>query len=64
MGARVSHADHIEHGTALDIETIVRIRPWVEDIVKEKFFKFSKSELITDYDPINEIFLFKILFFK
>lgn len=51
-------------GKAADIETIVRLRPWMEDIVKESYGSFSSSKLYTDYCQEKEIFDFKIVFFK
>lgn len=32
-------------GEALDQETIIRLRPQIEDYVKEEFFDFSSTEL-------------------
>lgn len=51
-------------GKAADIETIVRLRPWMEDIVKDTHGAFSSSKLYTDYSQEKEIFDFKIVFFK
>jgi len=55
---------HIEKGEAVDIETIIRLRAWVEDEVQSKHGKFSDTSLITDYDPKREIFEFQIHFYR
>ena len=48
-------------GTAKDIETIIRLRSWMEDEGKKMYGDFSKSHLFTDYDSENDIFKFKII---
>jgi hypothetical protein len=48
-------------GVARDIETIIRLRPWMEDEARNIHGQFSKSKLITDYDSENELFKFKII---
>jgi hypothetical protein len=55
---------HTLHGTAKDIETVVRLRPWMEEEVKSTYPNFRKTKLVTDYDAESTIFSFKILFFK
>lgn len=60
----MSTAYYTETGTARDIETIIRLRGWIEDFVKSRYGKFSETKLITDYDAKSNIFFFKILFFK
>jgi hypothetical protein len=57
-------SNYVETGTARDIETIIRLRPWIEDFVKSKHGHFSKTELFTDYNAKSNIFFFKILFHK
>lgn len=54
---------YVEKGEALDIETIIRLRPWIEDITREKI-SFTKTNLITDYDRKREIFEFRIVFVR
>lgn len=49
-------------GEAKDIETIVRLRPWIEDIWKEKHGSFTKTKLKTDYDAEIDLFRFEIIF--
>ena len=49
---------------AEDIETIVRLRPWIEDEWRDSYGEFSKTKLITDYDAKSNIFKFKLHFFK
>jgi hypothetical protein len=51
-------------GEAEDIETIVRLRPWIEDEWRDSYGEFSKTKLITDYDAKSNIFKFKLHFFK
>jgi hypothetical protein len=51
-------------GTSQDIETIIRLRPWMEDEVKSQYGEFRGSKLITDYDAGKNIFEFKILFYR
>lgn len=52
------------YGKSRDIETIVRLRPWIEDEVLMSHGPFTESKLFTDYDAKTEIFEFKIIFFK
>ena len=49
-------------GEAQDVETIIRLRPWIEDEWCNTYGKYSDSKLITDYDAKNNIFRFKIVF--
>lgn len=51
-------------GEAQDIETIARLRPWIEDEWSNVHGSFSKTKLITDYDAQANIFKFKLHFFK
>lgn len=51
-------------GEAKDIETIVRLRPWIEDEWKAVHGSFTKTNLITDYDAESDIFKFKLYFIK
>lgn len=55
---------HVLHGTSRDIETIIRIRPWIEDEIKSEIGEFSNTKLYTDYKVETETFEFKIVFFK
>lgn len=52
------------NGEARDIETVVRLRPWIEDEYKTMHGSFKKSELFTDYDANANIFKFKIVFHR
>lgn len=52
------------NGEARDIETVVRLRPWIEDEYKNMHGSFKKSELFTDYDANTNIFKFKIVFHR
>lgn len=51
-------------GQARDIETIIRLRSWMEDEVRNDKCDFSTTSLITDYNKDTEIFDFKINFFQ
>lgn len=51
-------------GTAKDVETIIRLRPWMEDEISYNHGSFTKTKLLTDYDSKNETFSFKIQFYK
>lgn len=54
--------DMILEGVAKDIETIARLRPWMEAKVREECGNLGESKLITDYDQDKNIFKFKIIF--
>lgn len=49
-------------GTAQDIETIAKLRPWMEDEARAKYGYKGKSRLITEYHKESEIFSFSIIF--
>lgn len=51
-------------GEAQDIETIVRLRKWIEDEWKQVHGNFTKTNLTTDYDAKSNIFKFKLYFIK
>lgn len=51
-------------GKSRDIETIIRLRPWMEDQIRNDYGDFTMTKLFTDYDPRTEIFAFKIVFYK
>ena len=55
---------YVLHGKSCDVETIIRLRPWMEDEVRGNRGEFSYSKLFTDYDEGSETFEFKIVFFK
>jgi hypothetical protein len=52
------------NGEAEDVETIVRLRPWIEDEWRNAHGDFSKTKLTTDYDPKSNIFKFTIQFIR
>lgn len=60
----MSKAVHTLNGVAKDIETIVRLRSWMEDEVRTQVPDFTHTKLITDYDPITTHLSFSIKFFK
>jgi hypothetical protein len=49
-------------GTAKDIETIAKLRPWMEDEAREKYGYKGKSRLVTEYNKESETFSFSIIF--
>lgn len=49
-------------GEAQDIETIVRIRPWIEDEWRSEHGDFKKTRLTTDYNAEIDVFSFKLTF--
>lgn len=51
-------------GEAQDIETIVRLRAWIEDEWKAVHGNFTKTKLTTDYDAKSKIFKFQLHFIK
>ena len=51
-------------GEAADVETIARLRPWMEDEIRIEHGEFSKTQLYTDYIREREIFEFKIVFYR
>lgn len=50
------------NGLAKDIETIVRIRPWIEDEWKSVHGNFKNTTLKTDYNAVEDTFSFQIFF--
>jgi hypothetical protein len=55
---------YTEVGEAVDIETIIRLRPWIEDEVRRVRGDFTSTSLVTDYNKEREIFEFKLHFHK
>lgn len=49
-------------GVAKDIETIARLRPWMEEEARTKYGYEGKTKLFTDYDKNKQIFSFSIVF--
>jgi len=54
--------DNVIIGAAVDIETIARLRPWLEDEARKKNGLTGTTKLFTDYDKDKNIFNFKIVF--
>ena len=50
-------------GTAKDIETIAKLRPWMEDEARAKYGYEGKSKLVTEYHEKSETFSFAIIFY-
>jgi hypothetical protein len=51
-------------GESKDIETVIRLRPWIEDESRKEYGDFNETRLITDYDQKRNIFSFRIDFYK
>lgn len=51
-------------GEAVDVETIVKLRTWIEDEWKSIHGEFSKTKLTTDYDAERNVFKFTLRFFR
>jgi len=49
-------------GTAKDIETIIKLRPWLEDEARQKYKYTGNTKLVTSYDDKLQIFSFEIIF--
>ena len=64
MGRRMGHLVQAGMlvGTAKDIETIAKLRPWMEDEAREKYGYKGKSRLVTEYHEKSETFSFAIIF--
>jgi len=50
----------IVSGEVIDIETLSRLRSWMEEEAKKKKGEFGKTSLITDYDAKRNVYKFKI----
>lgn len=48
-------------GEVTDIETLHRLRPWMEDEARKKYGGFEKTKLITDYIEGRDVYKFKLL---
>lgn len=48
-------------GEIKDIETLDRLRGWMEDEARKKYGNFGKTKLITDYDAGRDVYKFKLL---
>ena len=49
-------------GTAKDIETIIKLRPGLEDEARQKYKYTGNTKLVTSYDDKLQIFSFEIIF--
>jgi hypothetical protein len=55
---------YVLKGKSRDVESIIRLRPWMEDEIRKTHGDFSVTKLFTDYDQRTEIFEFKIVFYR
>lgn len=63
VGRRMGHIrKKYLSGEARDVETIIRLRPWIEDECRNKYGDFVKTDLYTDYDAKKDTFRFKLYF--
>lgn len=51
-------------GISRDVETIIRLRPWIEDEIRKQYGDFDTTKLYTDYKQGTETFEYKIVFHK
>lgn len=51
-------------GNSCDVETIIRLRAWMEEEIYNSHGEFRSTKLITDYIEEDNIFEFKILFYR
>lgn len=62
MGRRVGHLmGIILEGEVESVETLSRLRPWMEFEAHKAGFDFDKTKLITDYDASRDVYKFKLL---
>jgi hypothetical protein len=63
VGRGVGHLmKTVVKGEVKDIETLNRLRPWMEDEAREKYGYKGKSRLVTEYHEKSETFSFAIIF--
>jgi hypothetical protein len=56
---------HVENGIARDSEYILRIRGWIEDVVREdQNIQFAFTKLFWDFVPETNQFKFKLKFYN
>lgn len=51
-------------GQAVDIETINKIRPWIEDEARAQYGYTGKTKLVTDYNKDTQDYTFSIVFYE
>jgi hypothetical protein len=62
VGRGVGHLmKAVVKGEIKDIETLYRLRDWMEDEARKKYGNFGKTKLITDYDAGRDVYKFKLL---
>lgn len=65
MGRGVGHLmANIITGQAADIETINKLRPWLEDEAGVKYGYTGKTKLLTDYDKDTDTYSFSLEFYE
>lgn len=65
MGRRVGYLmSKVISGQAADIETINKLRPWLEDEARAKYGYIGKTKLITDYDKDTQTYSFSLDFYE
>ena len=50
----------IVEGEVESVETLSRLRPWMELEAQKAGFDFDKTKLITDYDASRDVYKFKL----
>ena len=63
VGRRVGHLEKkvVVRGEVVDIETLNRLRPWMEDEARSVYGDFGKTFLRTDYIQGRDVYKFKLL---
>ena len=51
----------IVEGEVESVETLSRLRSWMEFEAQKAGFDFDKTKLITDYDASRDVYKFKLL---
>lgn len=54
---------HIEIGSSVDEEAIVRLRPQIEDFIRESGIAFRTTKLFVSYNANQKTFDFEIKFY-
>ena len=62
MGRGVGYLMNIiVEGEVESVETLSRLRSWMEFEAQQAGFDFDKTKLITDYDASRDVYKFKLL---
>ncbi len=59
-----ANPDHVVDGEAADQETIIRLRPYIEEYVKESWGDFDHSDLFWECNVEKMTFNYQLYFYK